>query len=39
MTKDITNLVRRNPISALLVGFGIGFVLAKVTTSSVNNGN
>lgn len=38
MAKDITNLVRRNPVPALLVGVGIGFLLAKVT-SSVNNGN
>jgi hypothetical protein len=39
MATDITNLVRRNPIPALLVGLGIGFVLAKITTSSLNHGN
>jgi hypothetical protein len=39
MAEDITNLVRRNPIPALLVGVGIGIVLAKVATSSVKHGN
>ena len=39
IAKDITNLVRRHPIPALLVGVGIGFVLAKVTTSSRTYGN
>jgi hypothetical protein len=38
MAKDITNLVRHNPIPALLVGVGIGLVLAKVTTSSFTYG-
>jgi hypothetical protein len=31
---DLTNLVRRNPIPALLVGIGIGFLLARTTTRS-----
>jgi len=39
MGKDITNLVRHNPILALFVGFGIGLVLAKITTSSFNHGH
>jgi hypothetical protein len=39
MGKDITNLVRHNPILALFVGFGIGLVLAKITTSSYNHGH
>jgi hypothetical protein len=32
MADDVTNLIPRNPISALLIGIGIGFLLAKVTT-------
>jgi hypothetical protein len=34
MADEVTNLIRRNPIPALLVGIGIGFLLAKVTTRS-----
>jgi hypothetical protein len=34
MADDVTNLIRRNPIPALLIGIGIGFLLAKVTTRS-----
>jgi hypothetical protein len=34
MTDEVTNFIRRNPIPALLVGIGIGFLLAKVTTRS-----
>lgn len=30
MAEDITGLIRRNPIPAMLVGVGIGFVLAKM---------
>jgi hypothetical protein len=37
MAKDITNLVRRHPIPALLMGVGIGLVLAKVATSSFSH--
>jgi hypothetical protein len=29
MTEDLTELIRRNPIPAVLVGLGIGFLLAK----------
>jgi len=39
MAKDITNLVRRNPVPAMLVGVGIGLVLAKVTIASFNHGD
>jgi hypothetical protein len=34
MADEVSNLIRRNPIPALLVGIGIGFLLAKVTTRS-----
>lgn len=30
MAEDVTELIRRNPIPAMLVGVGIGFLLAKV---------
>jgi len=30
---DVTNLIRRNPIPALLVAVGVGFLLARATTS------
>jgi hypothetical protein len=39
MGKDITNLVRHNPILAVFVGFAIGLVLAKITTSSFSHGH
>jgi hypothetical protein len=29
---DVTNLIRRNPIPALLVGLGVGFLIARATT-------
>jgi hypothetical protein len=38
MAEDITNLIRRNPVPALLVGVGIGFVLAKVAVWGFGNG-
>jgi hypothetical protein len=31
--EDLTNLIRRNPIPALLVGIGLGFLLARATRS------
>jgi ElaB/YqjD/DUF883 family membrane-anchored ribosome-binding protein len=31
MARDITDLIRRNPVPAVLVGIGIGFLLAKLT--------
>jgi hypothetical protein len=33
MADDVTNLIRRNPIPAVLIGIGIGFLLAKVTST------
>lgn len=32
MTEDVTKLVRSNPITSLLLGVGVGFLLARVTT-------
>lgn len=31
--EDLTNLIRRNPIPALLIGIGLGFLLARMTRS------
>jgi len=31
---DMTNLIRRNPVPAVLIGIGFGFLLARVLTSS-----
>jgi hypothetical protein len=31
MAEDVTNLIRRNPIPAMLIGIGLGFLLARVT--------
>jgi hypothetical protein len=31
MAEDLTNLIRRNPIPAMLVGIGLGFLLARMT--------
>jgi hypothetical protein len=33
MAEEVTNLVRRNPVPALLVAFGAGFLIARATTS------
>jgi hypothetical protein len=33
MADDLTGLIRRNPIPALLVGIGLGFFLARLTRS------
>jgi hypothetical protein len=33
MANEVTNLIRRNPVPALLVAFGIGFLIARATTS------
>jgi hypothetical protein len=32
--EDLTNMIRRNPIPALLVGIGVGFLIARATRSS-----
>jgi len=34
MANDLTDLIRRNPIPALLIGVGIGFILARATSRS-----
>ena len=31
MADDVTNLIRRNPIPAMLIGVGLGFLLARIT--------
>jgi ElaB/YqjD/DUF883 family membrane-anchored ribosome-binding protein len=31
MAEDVTDLIRRNPIPAVLVGVGLGFMLARLT--------
>jgi ElaB/YqjD/DUF883 family membrane-anchored ribosome-binding protein len=33
MADDMTNLIRRYPIQSLLVGIGVGFLIAKATRS------
>jgi len=33
MADDLTEMIKRNPIPALLVGVGIGFVLARLTST------
>jgi hypothetical protein len=34
MADDMTNLIRRNPIPALLVGIGLGYLIARSTSRS-----
>lgn len=34
MVDDVTNLVRSHPLPAILIGIGMGFLLARLTTSS-----
>src|SRR5882672_5693541 len=34
MASDLTDLIRRNPVPALLVGGGLGFILARATSRS-----
>jgi hypothetical protein len=33
MADDLSGVIRRNPIPALLIGIGIGFLLARSTRS------
>jgi hypothetical protein len=33
MADDVTGLIRKNPIPAVLIGVGIGFMLARATSS------
>jgi hypothetical protein len=34
MGADVTNLIRRNPLPAVLIGIGLGFILARATLRS-----
>jgi len=34
MAGDLTNLIRSHPLPAVLLGIGLGFMLARLTTSS-----
>jgi len=34
MADDMTNLIRRNPLPAMLVGVGLGYFLARATSRS-----
>jgi len=34
MAEDLTTMVRNHPLPALLLGIGLGFMLARLTTSS-----
>jgi hypothetical protein len=34
MGKDMTEMIRRNPLPALLVGIGLGYLLARATHRS-----
>jgi len=36
MADDLTNVIRRNPIPAVLIGVGVGFLLARLTTPRSN---
>jgi len=33
IARDLTDMVRRNPIPALLIGIGVGFLIARATRS------
>jgi hypothetical protein len=33
MAEDLTDLIRKNPIPAVLMGIGLGFLLARLTRS------
>jgi ElaB/YqjD/DUF883 family membrane-anchored ribosome-binding protein len=35
MFQDVTNVIRRNPIPALCIGFGLGFLLGRTMTKNV----
>jgi ElaB/YqjD/DUF883 family membrane-anchored ribosome-binding protein len=32
MAEDLTNVIRRNPVPAVLISIGIGFMIARLTT-------
>jgi hypothetical protein len=33
MTDDLTNLIKRNPIPALMLGLGVGFLIGRALSS------
>jgi len=33
MVNDLTSLIKNNPVPAVLIGIGIGFMLARLTSS------
>jgi ElaB/YqjD/DUF883 family membrane-anchored ribosome-binding protein len=33
MVDDLTEVVRRNPLPAVLIGIGVGFLLARLTSN------
>jgi hypothetical protein len=33
MAGDLTNMIKNNPIPSILIGVGIGFLLARLTSS------
>ena len=37
LAEDLTDLVKRNPIPALLLGLGVGFLLARALSSNNNS--
>jgi gas vesicle protein len=34
IAEDVTNMIRRNPVPAMLVGLALGFIIARATTRS-----
>jgi hypothetical protein len=34
IAEDVTDMIRRNPLPAVLIGIGFGFILARLTMSS-----
>jgi hypothetical protein len=34
MAEDVTNVIRRYPVTSMLVGIGLGFLLARLTTTN-----
>lgn len=34
VAENVTNMIRRNPVPAVLVGLGVGLLLAKITIRS-----
>jgi hypothetical protein len=37
MGEDLTNVIRRYPVASMLVGVGLGFLLARLTTSTTRS--